>query len=93
METLKTVARNGEKHTVVGRKPMVKEKKREKMQEIEWRGGGTGGTKTDPSAKKKRIIITVQAEKESLRDKEKENSKKRESGQRSGHILAHLDRQ
>lgn len=56
-------------------------------------GGGTGGTKTDPSAKKKRIIITVQAEKESLRDKEKENSKKRESGQRSGHILAHLDRQ
>lgn len=92
METLKTVARNGGKYTVVGRKTMVKEKKREKMQEIEWRGG-TGGTKTDPSAKKKRIIITVQAEKESLRDKEKENSKERESGQRSGHILAHLDRQ
>lgn len=40
METLKTVARNGGKYSVVGRKTMVKEKKREKMQEIEWRGGG-----------------------------------------------------
>lgn len=43
METLKTVARNGGKYSVVGRKTMVKEKKREKMQEIEWRGGGLVG--------------------------------------------------
>lgn len=54
-------------------------------------GGGLVGQRL--TLQQKRIIITVQAEKESLRDKEKENSKKRESGQRSGHILAHLDRQ
>lgn len=33
--------------------------------------GETGGTKTDPSAKKKRKIIIVQAEKESLRNETK----------------------
>lgn len=40
---MKTVDRNAGKYTVVGRVPTVKEKKREKMQEIEWRGGKVVG--------------------------------------------------